>query len=239
MSIQAIVWVLDDSDVDWRLLPVLISLANHTDRDGRAAYPSQDTISRESHRSPASVARDLVKLEEQGLIRRGDQRLVEHLRPDRRPVVYDLITGSQADTPSAATGYQSRSNGVSKRASRVITGDRQTVLEPSLEPSTNDQRPKTGPPIASIAAAFDAFWRVYPRRVGKQAARRAYERALRHADAGVIYRGACRYRDDPNRADQYTAHPTTWLNAGRWDDDPLPQRPARDLEDESPFVCNP
>lgn len=33
-----------------------------------------------------------------------------------------------------------------------------------------------------------------------------------------------RYRDDPNRDDGYTAHPTTWLNRDGWDDDPLPAR---------------
>jgi hypothetical protein len=33
-----------------------------------------------------------------------------------------------------------------------------------------------------------------------------------------------RYRNDPNREPEFTAHPATWLNAGRWDDDPLPPR---------------
>ena len=33
-----------------------------------------------------------------------------------------------------------------------------------------------------------------------------------------------RYADDPNRVEAFTAHPTTWLNAGRWNDEPLPER---------------
>jgi hypothetical protein len=36
--------------------------------------------------------------------------------------------------------------------------------------------------------------------------------------------GAERYRDDPNRTDEFTAHPTTWLNRDGWNDAPLPSR---------------
>lgn len=73
---------------------------------------------------------------------------------------------------------------------------------------------------------FDRFWQVYPRRVGKLDARKAWARALRQAPDHVIIAGAQRYADDPNRSDEYTAHPATWLRAGRWADDPLPQRGA-------------
>lgn len=72
---------------------------------------------------------------------------------------------------------------------------------------------------------FDAFWSAYPRKVGKRNARTAFGRAvLRTGDASVIQAGAERYRDDPNRLDEFTAHPTTWLNRDGWDDDPLPER---------------
>ena len=72
--------------------------------------------------------------------------------------------------------------------------------------------------------AFDEFWRVYPRKVGKRAAREAYEQATREAEPAAILAGAQRYAADPNREAQYTPHPTTWLRQGRWEDDPLPPR---------------
>lgn len=73
-----------------------------------------------------------------------------------------------------------------------------------------------------VRAAFDEFWGIYPRRVGKRAAQAAFERALHRATIAEVLAGATRYRDDPNRDPQFTAHPTTWLNQDRWGDDPLP-----------------
>ncbi|WP_276670260.1 hypothetical protein [Schaalia cardiffensis] len=71
---------------------------------------------------------------------------------------------------------------------------------------------------------FDAFWDTYPRRVGKDAARKAWRKAIKRAKPAEIIAGAARYRDDPNRVEEYTKHPGPWLNAGRWADDPLPPR---------------
>lgn len=74
--------------------------------------------------------------------------------------------------------------------------------------------------------AFAEFWQTYPNRRGKDAARRAFTRARARCAGGTgpIIAGARRYRDDPNRVDQYTKHPSTWLNGGCWDDPPLPAR---------------
>jgi hypothetical protein len=71
---------------------------------------------------------------------------------------------------------------------------------------------------------FDDFWSTYPRREKKQNAIKAWEKAIKIASPEQIIAGAARYRDDPNREDHYTAHPTTWLNAGSWEDEPLPPR---------------
>lgn len=80
------------------------------------------------------------------------------------------------------------------------------------------------PKKSKKADRFDEFWSVYPRRAAKTAARKAWIKAISSTPAQVIIDGAERYRDDPNRDDQFTAHPASWLNAGRWDDDPLPER---------------
>jgi len=67
---------------------------------------------------------------------------------------------------------------------------------------------------------FDIFWSIYPRRVEKDAARRAFAKAKAKATPHVICEGARRYRDDPFREQEFTKHPTTWLNKGCWDDEP-------------------
>lgn len=71
---------------------------------------------------------------------------------------------------------------------------------------------------------FQRFWAAYPRKQHKKPARKAYAEALRDATAEELLAGAVRYRDDPNREDEFTKLPTTWLNAGCWEDDPLPAR---------------
>lgn len=83
-----------------------------------------------------------------------------------------------------------------------------------------DGRKKQGTPDG-----FDAFWAVYPRKVGKPKAQTAYASALRRDfKPSEIFAGAERYRDDPNRLDEFTAHPSTWLARDGWNDPELPAR---------------
>ena len=66
---------------------------------------------------------------------------------------------------------------------------------------------------------FDEFWALYPRKVGKLKAEPAYGKALKLASHEKIMDGVRRYlKSKPAYADW--AHPTTWLNAGRWMDEP-------------------
>jgi hypothetical protein len=71
---------------------------------------------------------------------------------------------------------------------------------------------------------FDYFWKIYPLKVAKKTAQIAFTKALKSATADEILSGAKRYASDPNRHPSYTAHPTTWLNQGRWGDEALPHR---------------
>ena len=73
---------------------------------------------------------------------------------------------------------------------------------------------------------FDEFWNHYPRKVGKDAARKAWAQAVKRADPSHIIAAALRFRHDPNLPTDrgFIPHPATWLNQGRWDDEPLPER---------------
>lgn len=80
----------------------------------------------------------------------------------------------------------------------------------------------------SIKTSFDVFWENYPRHTAKTEARKAFDKQIaRGVSAAAIIEGAARFADDPNRVPQFTPHPATWLNQGRWDDEPLPQRADR------------
>lgn len=85
-----------------------------------------------------------------------------------------------------------------------------------------EEQPPT-PLRAVVDAAFDRWWELYPRKQGKEAARKAYAKAARavpHAvlfDALVVQRGALGQQQAKGG---FCPHPATWLNQGRWDDDP-------------------
>lgn len=86
-------------------------------------------------------------------------------------------------------------------------------------------------------AEFDRFWSVYPRREAKGAARKAWDKAILRADSERILIAATRYRDQPGREPQFTAHAATWLNADRWDDEPV-ARGSPGLREHHGFMLN-
>ena len=68
------------------------------------------------------------------------------------------------------------------------------------------------------AQQFEQFWRAYPRRVGKLAAQREWER--RRPDLTAVLEALDWQRQqwtDP----KFTPHPRTWLSQGRWMDEPV------------------
>jgi hypothetical protein len=77
-------------------------------------------------------------------------------------------------------------------------------------------------PDQGATEAFEKFWRIYPKRVAKEAARKAFAKAVKDSvDPEVIIAGAKRYAITRGGQDpKYTKHPATWLNAGCWQDEP-------------------
>lgn len=89
---------------------------------------------------------------------------------------------------------------------------------------------RKGASKADIARGFLEFWQTYPRKVGKDAAAKAFAKAMgRIAEddpLAVILAGI--ERALPGWTDpDFIPHPSTWLNAGRWDDEPPPIRENR------------
>lgn len=229
---------------------VLVSLADRYNDDTRVCWPSVGTIARDLGISIPTVRKALGQLEELGLIHRASPHWAQHIPANVRPIVWtldlskkkpvepvapkdmngtaDALSGKQGFTPpenDRNTGLQQASNkGLQQASNRGLPQDRNTGLHKTkenpnenlkLNPNTND-RPEDD--------RFIEFWESVPRKVGKGAARKAWGKAVKKADPQTIIDGMRRYRDDPNRSDEFTAHPSTWLNAERWEDDPLPAR---------------
>jgi len=72
---------------------------------------------------------------------------------------------------------------------------------------------------------FDAFWSEYPRKVGKGAAWRAWRKLGSNGPSEELFRrimaGLRRCKTTPEWVEgRFIPNPSTWLNQGRWDDQP-------------------
>jgi len=96
------------------------------------------------------------------------------------------------------------------------------VVEPSKKPK---------PPIKGT---FDRFWKLYPRKVGKGQAERAWAGALKKASAETIIEAIkTQLPILAGREKQFVPHPATWLNGQRWADDVDSIAPTREQSDPS------
>jgi hypothetical protein len=77
-----------------------------------------------------------------------------------------------------------------------------------------------------MATSFDEFWSIFPRKVSKRAALKAWEKELKAGtDPAIIIEGLKRQlpmlmAKDP----QFIPHASTWLNGGRFEDELEPIR---------------
>jgi hypothetical protein len=178
----------------------------------------------------ASVSRALQTLFTQGLITRYNvenrpylyvNTWDKHQKIDRpNKARYPLPTCGNATiretlaTPSRVLRTDVASGAVEQR-------NRGTEEQEEL-PSSTPSASKVSEPDPWI---FTEFWENYPRKVGKEAARKSWRTAIRKASPDLILAAAVRYKNDPNLPpENFIPHPSTWLTAGRWLDGPLPSR---------------
>lgn len=257
MSTEATNWVLNDAPgLPAHAFGVLVGLANHADKYGRGAYPSQQTLADYARKSVRQVRRDLGDLKAAGLIREGDFRIVAHLPADERPLVWDLAmelvrpetkrtgharpaVGDRADvhdradtdvrsksesadeTPNSEERDRTPATGGTSTSARTSTSDKpKTNSSSSKKRYTSDRKQAEPPPEHPL---FAEFWKAYPRREGKAKAREAFANAVTNgAKPEILVSAAARYASYNTRAKtelKYIAHPTTWLNQERWEDD--------------------
>lgn len=70
---------------------ILTYLAHRARKDGTNCYPSTQTLANFALCDKRTAQRHLDAMIERGLVAEGDQEVVQHLRADRRPTVYDIL----------------------------------------------------------------------------------------------------------------------------------------------------
>lgn len=198
-------------------LLVLMAIANYISDEG--AWPKVETIANDARMSVRQAHRSLKNLQELGEIT-WDKGAGTGSGVYKTSRYYLLLT-----CPEDCSGdwnHTLRQN-VTPRPDKLSpldltqTADK-PVIQPVIEPN--------------ISSKFSEFWLAYPRKVAKQAAWKAFVSASKQNDPDIIVSGARRFGNDPNLPldANFIPHPATWLNAGRWEDGPLPERKLTDEE---------
>ena len=99
----------------------------------------------------------------------------------------------------------------------------ETVIEP-FPNQKQKQKQKQDIPSSPIGAdLFGEFWKAYPKKVGKDAARKAFakRKPSKALCADMVAAIAEQSQTDAwqKNGGQFIPHPSTWLNEGRWQDE--------------------
>lgn len=94
MSLEAYIWAgnLRLDECDGAAFRVLLKYADRVDPYGRTAWYTAATLADDLGCSVSTIRRAIRELVEAGLMSRGDQRYVQHIPANYRPIVYDLET---------------------------------------------------------------------------------------------------------------------------------------------------
>ena len=229
----------------------LVALARsiHMDADGTNCYAGAGRIADETglhlrtvrEADKALVAGGWLVVTFQGGSPRGGARLATVYRAQIPTTggTGPLVTGGTGPLVRQPTGGPESTTGGTGPPHHVLP--RKSKTRAPGTPSADDlgadfSKAKNGKTAERDGTIFEdpfvRFYAVFPRRVAREAARKAFAKALKTVTVEELVAGAERYRDDPDRDPRYTAYPATWLNAGRWAD----ERPSANGKASDPYA---
>jgi len=193
------------------------------DKNG-TAWPSRHSLAQDCHIAESTVSGSIDRLLNLGLLTveragRNARRQTNRYRipgwPDWKK---DVSENEPPDAPAVSEN----------RTARVRKSDGPCPkighkLEPRTRPKKKTQK------YSCSKSEIETIYRTYPRKVGKKKAMLAIEKALREiakrdgmVDAAdwLLARVKEFAASPAGQAGAYTPHPTTWMNHGRYDDDP-------------------
>jgi hypothetical protein len=146
----------------------------------------------------------------------------------------DLVDGRYV--PHNWNGRQFKSDVSNERVKRFRDRQRNvtetvTVTPPETEADTEQKQKKKETREAALSSdfEFEDFWNLWPNKVGKPAALKAFAGARKRAGLDAIVEGVFAYiRDKP--PDRAWLNPATFLNQSRWEDQPAKVQHGRTQE---------
>jgi len=180
---------------------VLLGIANHLGDHG--AWPSISTLARYANSSERSVKRDI-----QELVELGELKVEMQNAPTKTQYKTNLywitISSGVTDSASGVTDWVSR--GDSSGKSGVTPVGTQNIILTIKEPS-----------LKSDLDSFDTFWNLYPKKVAKADALKAWKQATKKRTADELIELVKVYSESKLPDQQYIPYPASWLNKELYD----------------------
>ncbi len=213
-----------------------------------------DNMAKDLHLSPRMVRRILSELKESGdiestkMFRGGSSDHALSYRPIYKESGTNFngsidSPNEPSDMPNVPSDTTPSRIEVYAETYRSIRGDvTSTIYKKEEEKEEEYTHPSdAGPSEPSFElevfegqapSTFEEFWTAYPRKTGKQAARKVFESLLkkklpkeRRPFSLMLVSSAQRFANDPNLPEkQFIPYPATWLNGGCWEDEPYPTK---------------
>lgn len=205
-KIQWLAKIVAHKDSTPGAIAVAVCLADYHNCKTQQCNPSISTIQAGTNLSDRAVQRSLKVLQNIGALSITETRGGKLNKTNSFKLLYSLVDTEQ--TPDTN-----------------VTPDTGVTPDTSVTPPPTPVSPRTNeynqyPPIVP-PSRFDDFWAVWPRKVAKGAAEKAWEKAKLDNLADVIIKAASlqaavifKHTDK-----QYIPHPATWLNQKRWEDE--------------------
>jgi hypothetical protein len=148
MSIQAIAWVLEQSEATLADRLVLLAIANHADARGWNAYPSVPRIAEEARVAEATVYRSLSTLEQSG-------ELIVHRHPGRsNKYVIAALNPSQIERGNPSQIERGPLASTRKTPRKLRPEPSLTVNQPSRVRARNPMPPPLPQEVRAKGAEF-------------------------------------------------------------------------------------
>lgn len=228
MSGKAVGWVLDNSPYvgTQRLIHVVIADVSN-EENGNRLWCSQQRIA-----TKCKCDRKTVNACLSTMVADGYLKLITDNSSHRKPNVYEFMMPTLGESDPMPTTR------VISSPTRVISGSALGESRPSLGVRFPSNVIELKEEQKNNSTAFDEFWAAYPRKVAKEAARKAFELAARRGSPEKILEAAavqCAAWKSDGVEQQFIPHPTTWLNQSRWNDAPDRRQGSSTLKGNAQF----
>jgi hypothetical protein len=199
MSIQIMNAVWRESKSKGRARLVLLSIADHQGELG--AWPSIETLANMVNSSPRSVQRDI-----QDLIELGELVVEFRSAPTYGPYKANRYFVNLPGVTDGVSEVTKTASEVTESASEVTAGGVLT-LNRTLKETLTKQADES----------FETFWNIYPKKVAKADALKAWKQVLKKKTADEMIGLTKAYSESKLPDMTYIPYPASWLNKGLYE----------------------